>query len=241
MKKFITTITMLLLTCASGMVGASEATVKSALQKKYPQIPVETVTKTPLTGIYEVYTNGQLIYTDEKADYLFINGSMVDVAKKINLTDERMNRLTAIKFDELPLDMAFKRVKGNGERKVAVFSDPDCPYCKQVEGDLAKLDNVTIYMFLFPIDALHPQARDHAKRVWCSSDKVKAWDDLMLRGVLPVAAPTCNNPVDKVVELGNRYKVNGTPTIFFADGTRMAGAMPADKIEQRLVAARAAK
>lgn len=237
MSRVTALITLLLLASASGIAGASEATVKAALQKKYPQVPVDTVTRTPLTGIYEVYSNGQLIYTDEKVDYLFINGSMVDVARKVNLTEERMNRLTAIKFDQLPLNLAFKKVKGKGERKLAIFSDPDCPFCKRIEGELTKVDNVTIYTFLFPIAGLHPEATERAKRIWCSADKVKAWDDLMQRGVMPVAAPTCENPVDRLVEFGNRNRINGTPTMFFADGMRVAGAIPAEQIEQRLAAA----
>lgn len=237
MRKVTALFTLLLLACVSGIVGADEATVKAALQTKYPQIPVDQVTRTPLAGIYEVYANGQLIYTDEKVGYLFINGSMVDVEKKVNLTEERMNRLTAIKFDELPLNLAFKRVKGKGERKLALFSDPDCPFCKQLEGELVKVDNVTIYTFLYPIDGLHPQASDHAKRIWCSQDKVKAWDAHLQRGVASTASPNCTNPVAKLADYGTRYKITGTPTMFFADGIRVAGAIPAEQIEQRLVAA----
>lgn len=221
---------------------ADEASVKAALQKKYPnQIQIESVTKTPLAGIYEVYADGQIHYTDEKASFLFLNATMVDTEKKTNLTEERMSKLSAINFDQLPLNLAFKRVKGNGSRKLVVFSDPDCPFCKRVEGDLAKLDNVTIYTFLYPIDSLHPQARDKAKRIWCSSDRVKAWDDALVRGVSPSASPACDNPVDRTVELGNKYKVTGTPTLVFADGTRVPGAIPFEQIEQKLASARPVK
>ncbi len=221
---------------------ADEASVKAALQKKYPnQIQIESVTKTPLAGIYEVYADGQIHYTDEKASFLFLNATMVDTEKKTNLTEERMSKLSAINFDQLPLNLAFKRVKGNGSRKLVVFSDPDCPFCKRVEGDLAKLDNVTIYTFLYPIDSLHPQARDKAKRIWCSSDRVKAWDDALVRGVSPSASPACDNPVDRTVELGNKYKVTGTPTLVFADGTRIPGAIPFEQIEQKLASARPVK
>ncbi len=221
---------------------ADEASVKAALQKKYPnQIQIESVTKTPLAGIYEVYADGQIHYTDEKASFLFLNATMVDTEKKTNLTEERMSKLSAINFDQLPLNLAFKRVKGNGSRRLVVFSDPDCPFCKRVEGDLAKLDNVTIYTFLYPIDSLHPQARDKAKRIWCSSDRVKAWDDALVRGVSPSASPACDNPVDRTVELGNKYKVTGTPTLVFADGTRIPGAIPFEQIEQKLASARPVK
>ncbi len=215
-----------------------EAAVRQAMQKAYPGISIQSVTTTPLPGIYEVFTDGQLIYTDEKASYLFISASLIDTAKKSNLTSDRMSKLTAIKFDQLPLDLAFKKVKGKGERKMAIFSDPDCPFCKRIEGDLTKIDNVTIYMFLFPIDAIHPQASVRAKRIWCSPDRAKAWDDLMQRGILPVAEPNCDNPVDKLIAYGNKHNINGTPTLIFADGARVPGAIPTEQIEQYLASAR---
>ena len=242
MRNFIVIFAAVFVATVAHAADADEASVKAALQKKYPnQIQIESVTKTPLPGIYEVYADGQIHYTDEKASFLFLNAQMVDTDKKINLTEERMSKLTAIKFDSLPLNLAFKRVKGNGSRKLAVFSDPDCPYCKRVEGDLAKLDNVTIYTFLYPIDALHPQAREKAKRIWCSTNRLKAWDDALLRDVMPSAAPNCDNPVDKTVEFGNKYKVNGTPTLVFIDGTRIPGAISSDQIEQKLASAKPIK
>jgi thiol:disulfide interchange protein DsbC len=166
---------------------------------------------------------------------------LVDTEKKINLTQERLSKLTAIQFEQLPLKLAFKKVKGKGTRKLAVFSDPDCPFCKQIEPELAKLDNITIYMFLYPIDAIHPQAGDKAKSVWCSPDRVKAWDDLMQRGVAPKAAPNCNNPVAQLVEFGKRHRISGTPTLVFADGRRVPGAIPFEQIEQYLASAAPAK
>jgi thiol:disulfide interchange protein DsbC len=242
MRNFIMILAAALVATIGHTAHADEAGVKAALLKKYPnQIQIESVTKTPLAGIYEVYADGKILYTDEKASYLFVDAMMIDADKKINLTEERMSKLSAINFDLLPLNLAFKRVKGSGARKLAVFSDPDCPYCKRVEGDLAKLDNVTIYTFLYPIDALHPQARDKAKRIWCSSDRVKAWDDALQRGVNPTASPNCDNPIDRTVDLGNKYKVTGTPTLVFADGTRIPGAISYDQIEQKLVSAKPTK
>jgi len=218
---------------------ASEASVKAAMQKKYPQIPVESVIKTPLPGIYEVYANGQLIYTDEKVGYLFVNGSLIDVDKKTNLTEERMTRLTAIKFDQLPLDLAFKKVKGKGTRKVAYFADPNCGYCKRFEQSLAAIEDVTIYVFLYPI--LSPDSTEKSKAVWCSKDRVKAWDDLMLNGTAPAAAGNCATPIDKILAFGKQKNVTGTPTLFFSDGQRVPGAIPLEQIEQRLAAAAQAK
>jgi len=214
---------------------ASEAAIKAAMQKKYPQIPVESVVKTPLPGIYEVYANGQLLYTDEKVAYLFVNGSMIDVDKKTNLTEERMTRLTAIRFDQLPLDLAFKKVRGKGTRKVAYFADPNCGFCKRFEQTLAAVEDLTIYVFLYPI--LSPDSIEKSKAVWCSKDRVKAWDDLMLNGTAPTAAGTCTTPIDKILAFGKQKNVSGTPTLFFADGQRVPGAIPPEQLEQRLAAA----
>ncbi len=235
MQKIIAVVTLLMLACAGTAAGASEATVRAALQKKYPDIAIENVNKTPLAGIYEVFANGQLIYTDENAAYLFVNASLIDTDKKANLTEERMNRLTAIKFDQLPLNLAFKKVKGKGTRKLAYFGDPNCGYCKRFEQDLAKIDDVTVYVFLYPV--LGPDSLEKAKSIWCSKDRAKAWDDQMLNGNAPTAAGTCDTPIEKIVAFGRQKNISGTPTMFFADGVRVPGAIPADQIEQRLAAA----
>ena len=234
-------ITVLLgLACASAVAGASEATVKAAMQKKYPDIVVESVTKTPLPGIYEVFANGDLIYTDEKAAYLFVNANLVDTEKKTSLSEERMNQLTSVKFDQLPLDLAFKKVKGKGTRKLAVFEDPNCGYCKKFEQDLAKINDVTIYVFLYPV--LGPDSLAKAKSIWCSKDRVKAWDDQLLNGVAPTAPGTCDtSAIDKTVAFGKQKGIKGTPTMFFADGQRVPGAIPAEVIEQRFAAVTPAK
>jgi len=236
MQKIISIVVFLALACASAMAGASEATVKAALLKKYPDVPVESVTKTPLAGIYEVYSNGQLIYTDEQAAFMFVDAKLIDTEKKLNLTEERMSKLTAIKFDQLPLNLAFKKVKGKGTRKLAYFGDPNCGYCKKIEQDLAKINDVTIYVFLYPV--LGPDSLEKAKSVWCSKDRVKAWDDQMLNGKAPTAPTTCDTTaVEKTVAFGKQKNITGTPTIFFSDGQRVPGAIPVEMIEQRLAAA----
>ena len=234
-------ITVLLgLACASAVAGASEATVKAAMQKKYPDIVVESVNKTPLPGIYEVFANGDLIYTDEKAAYLFVNANLVDTEKKTSLSEERMNQLTSVKFDQLPLDLAFKKVKGKGTRKLAVFEDPNCGYCKKFEQDLTKINDVTIYVFLYPV--LGPDSLAKAKSIWCSKDRVKAWDDQLVNGVAPTAPGTCDtSTIDKTVAFGKQKGIKGTPTMFFADGQRIPGAIPVEVIEQHLAAATPAK
>ena len=197
------------------------------------------MTKTPLAGIYEVYASGQLLYTDEKVDYLFVNGSMIDIEKKTNLTEERLSVLTAIKFDQLPLDLAFKKVKGKGTRKLAYFGDPNCGYCKKFEQDLAKIDDVTVYVFLYPV--LGPDSMEKSKSIWCSKDRVKAWNDQLVNGVAPSAPGTCATPIDKILAFGKQKNISGTPTLFFSDGQRVPGAIPADVIEQHLAAAKQAK
>lgn len=235
MQKVVAVTTLLLLACAATIAGASEATVKAALQKKYPDIAVESVLKTPMAGIFEVYANGQLIYTDEKVAYLFTNASLIDTDNKVNLTEERMNRLTAIRFDQLPLDLAFKKVKGKGTRKLGYFADPNCGYCKRFEQELAKVNDVTVYMFLYPV--LGADSLEKSKSVWCSKDRVKAWDDWMLKGVAPTAPGGCDTPIEKILAFGRQKNISGTPTMFFTDGQRVPGAIPLDQLEQRLAAA----
>jgi thiol:disulfide interchange protein DsbC len=226
-----------MLACASAVAGASEATVKAALAKKYPEVPVESVTKTPLPGIYEVYSNGQMIYTDELAAYLFVNANLIDTEKKLNLTEERVNKLSAVSFDQLPLNLAVKKVKGKGTRKLAYFADPNCGYCKRFEQDLTKLNDVTIYVFLYPV--LGADSLEKSKSIWCSKDKIKAWDDQLVKGIAPTAATTCDtSTIDKTVAYGKQKNISGTPTLFFADGQRVPGAIPLEMIEQRLAAAK---
>lgn len=237
MNKAISTLIFLALACASIGAGASEATVKAALLKKYPEVPVDTVTKTPVAGIYEVFSNGQMIYTDENANYLFVNANLIDTEKKTNLTEERMGKLTAIRFDQLPLNLAVKKVKGKGTRKLAYFADPNCGYCKKFEQDLAKINDVTLYVFLYPV--LGQDSLDKAKSIWCSKDKIKAWDDHLVNNIAPTAAGTCDtSAIDKTIAFGKQKNISGTPTMFFADGQRVPGAIPGEMIEQRLAAAK---
>ena len=221
---------------ASAVACADEASIRKSVQAKFPRANVQTVTKLPYLGLYEVVVSGEILYADENFDYIIYEGSIIETKTDRNLTEERKRKLAMIPFDDLPLDLAFKKVKGKGERKIAVFSDPDCPFCKRIEGDLAKLDNVTIYIFLYPIDSLHPQATERAKRIWCSPDKVKAWDDYMQKGIAPTAAPTCNNPVEKLVEFGSKRGITATPTLVFGNGDRVPGAISSAQIEKLLAA-----
>lgn len=221
---------------SSGMAAASEATVKREMEKKYPGVPVHSVAKTPMPGIYEVFVNGQIVYTDENVTYLIVRGRMIDVARRADVTEERMRVLTATKFDEIPFELAFRKVQGKGTRKLAYFADPNCPYCKKIEAEFAKLEDVTIYIFLYPV--LGQDSHEKAKAVWCSENRVKAWDDMMLNGKAPDTPATCDTPIEKILAFGQRQAITGTPTLFFADGQRVTGAIPADQLRELLDAAR---
>lgn len=219
---------------ADSNVGATEAAVKKAVETKFPGIQLHSLKKTQYDGLYEVVAEGnQIVYTDKNASYLMV-GSLIDSKTQRNVTEERMRDLMRVKFDSLPLDLAIKQVRGNGSRKLAVFSDPDCPYCKRLDAELEKITDVTVYTFLYPIASLHPQAVDRAKAVWCATDRNKAWDDLVKKGITPTSGIQCDNPIAKLNELGGKLKVTGTPTLIFADGMRVPGMAPAEQLEKML-------
>jgi thiol:disulfide interchange protein DsbC len=233
MPKRIAAVLTALALLASGAAFANEA-LKKTLQAKVPQLPIESVSKSPVPGLYEVVANGTIFYADEKGQYLILAERVLDLNAKKDILEERMVRLTGIRFDTLPLDLAFKTVKGNGKRKLAVFSDPDCPYCRRLEQDLNKLDDVTVYTFLLPIEQLHPAAADKARAVWCSADRQKTWNELMLNNVAPAETKACENPVDKIMAFAQQKHINATPTMFLADGTRVAGAKSAADLDRLL-------
>lgn len=218
-----------------GLARADEAQVRKAMQAKYPQIAIESIAKTPMPEVYEVYAGGQLIYTDENVNFIIVDGRMIDVKSKADLTAERMQKLTAIKFEDLPLALAFKKVKGNGKHKLAYFADPNCGYCKRFEQEINGLTDATVYMFLYPI--LSADSVEKSKAVWCSANRAKAWDDWMQKGVAPVAQANCTNPVDKVLEYGRKMNISATPTLIFADGSRVPGAISAERLHQLMEAA----
>ncbi len=216
-------------------VWADEASLKKAIEAAYPKLKVYSVTKTPFNGLYEVFLGEEIFYTDEKFTYFIVEGRLIDAKSRKNLTADRMEELTKVDFNNLPLNQAIKVVKGNGSRKLAVFSDPDCPFCKQLEQQgLAGLNDVTIYTFLFPLNELHPDAANKARAIWCAPDRTKAWQDWMMNGQLPKTVNNCNNPVDQNAELGKRLGVRGTPLLVFANGKRVSGAIPLQEIENRL-------
>jgi thiol:disulfide interchange protein DsbC len=206
------------------------AFIKKTIEQKFPGSTVGAIRKSPYFGLFEVQFDNQMIYTDSKVKYLLL-GAVYDVDAKVNLTEQRMRQLNRVDMASLPLDLAFKRVKGNGERQLVVFSDADCPYCARLESELRGVDNVTIYTFLFPIDQLHPDSARKSRMIWCSADKVKAWDDFFSTGALPENAGDCANPVAQTHALGEKLRVQATPTLIFADGSMVPGAIPSAQME----------
>jgi len=237
MKRMMMNVLKTLLISACVLAGltaqAQEATIRKNLAERIPQLQkIDEISKTPVNGLYEVRVNGtDIFYTDAEANYL-IQGNLIDTRQRRNLTEERVDKLTAVSFDSLPLKDAFTVVRGNGKRKVAVFEDPNCGYCKRFERDLDKVTNVTVYTFLYPI--LSPDSSEKSKNIWCAKDKAKAWQDYMLRDQ-PLPAASCDvSAIARNLELGRKHKITGTPTLIFADGSRVPGAINAQQIEKYL-------
>lgn len=193
---------------------------------------IDEIRATPMAGVYEVRVGKELFYSDAGGKFV-INGQMIDTTTQRNLTQDRMNTLLAVDFNRLPLTDAFKIVRGNGKRVVAVFEDPNCGYCRRFEADLQKIDNVTIYMFLYPI--LGPDSLSKSAAIWCSGDRGRTWQDWMVRGVrIPAAAACDTTALTRNTEFGRQHKITGTPTLIFADGSRVPGAIPAAEVEKQL-------
>ena len=214
---------------------ANETVIRKALLQQFPSAQIGSVKQTPYSGLFEVYLDGQLLYADAKAQYIF-TGDVIDLKNRSNLTQARLNQLQAIKWDTLPLHNALKKVKGNGARKLVVFSDVDCTFCRKFEVELTKVDNTTVYTFLYPVEGLHPKAVLTSKQIWCAPDRNKAWDDYITEGSIPKNDGQCANPVDATIALGSKLKISGTPTLIFANGQRVPGMVPAAQLERLLTA-----
>lgn len=229
-----------LLSCASAFAGTEDvvpadagkvAAFTKTLKLAYPKTKFQKVSTSPIPGVYEVAMGRNVAYVDASGRY-FMFGSLFDMEKQEDLTERSRSESNKVDFSSLPLDKAIKTVRGNGERVLAVFSDPDCPYCKKLEVDLAKLDNVTVYTFLMPLDSLHPNASSKAESVWCQPDRSAAWHDLMLRGKAPAKPPKgCVTPVRETVALGARLGITGTPFLISGNGKTMPGAADVVRLE----------
>ena len=219
-------------TLTLGSAWAQEATIRKNLSDRLSNLPkIDDISKTPMNGLYEVRMGNDVMYSDAEGNFL-IQGTLIDVRQKRNLTEERMEKLSAIPFDQLPLKSAFTQVRGNGKRKLAVFADPNCGYCKRFEKDLQKLDNVTIHHFLYPV--LGEDSKTKSKNIWCAKDKAKAWNDWMINGTTPPTANCDASAIDSIVAFGQKNRITGTPLLLFADGTRVPGAVPMAQVEKML-------
>jgi len=220
----------LLLLLIAPLAHAGDAEIRKSFEAKFPDMAkLDHVVKTPYAGLYEVVVDGQIMYTDEQGVYLF-DGNVIDLATRTNLTEKQSQKLFAIDFDKLPLNLAIKKVKGNGKRKMAYFTDPNCGYCKKLEKELSHVTDVTLYIFLYPIF----QGSDvMVNNILCTKNPAKAWDELMQNGN-PAPAATCKTNTDKVLALGKKLRVNGTPNLIFANGTQSPGYLAADALEKNL-------
>jgi thiol:disulfide interchange protein DsbC len=226
--------TPVLAATAADAVGSPppEATaIRKTLEQKFPGASIGVISKSPYFGLFEVQLDSQLVYTDAKTKYILV-GSVYEADTKVNLTEKRMRKLNRVDIASLPLELSFKRVKGNGERTLIVFSDADCPFCAKLENELKPVDNVTIYTFLFPIDQLHPDSARKSRMIWCAADRVKAWDAFFASGALPDNTGECDNPVEKTHALGEKLRVQATPTLIFANGSIVPGAIPTSQMEE---------
>ena len=209
---------------------ANEAAIRQVVEAMLG-VKVEGIQPAPIPGLFEVRYRTrdgmEIMYTDAQGANL-INGNIYDSKTKRNLTEERLRKLNAISFDSLPLELAVKVQRGNGKRVMAMFTDPYCPACQQFERVLQQVDDITVYYFMFPV--IRPERADHSRSVWCSPDRAKAWLDLAIRQKVPTASAACANPVDKVLELGRTLGVTSTPTTYFANGERISGGMPVDRL-----------
>ena len=225
---------MLLVTTglATGAAHGSEAAIRKAVQARFPDLAVESIAKTPFDGLYEIVLGGRIFYTDEKVSYIFI-GSLLDTrgTGERDLTRERGAQLAAQTLRKAT-DQAIKRVRGNGKRVIYTFEDPNCGYCKQLQKELTKVNDITVYTFLMPI--LSQDSVEKSRAIWCSKDRAKAWDDVMLRGATLPGEAKCEAPLEKNLALAQRFRINGTPAIFLADGRMLGGYVPADELEQAM-------
>ena len=221
-------VPLLLILASTAHAGENE--IRQSLQSKFPGVgKIEHIVKTPYAGLYEVVIGDQLLYTDEHGEYIF-DGSVIEAKSRRDLSEERRRVLFAIDFDKLPLELAVKKVKGNGKRKLAIFTDPNCIYCRKLEKELSGVSDVTLYLFMYPI---FPGSAEIVRNVLCSKDPVKAWDDWMQREVRPAKA-VCNTQTDKVMALGQKLHVNGTPNLIFGNGIQAPGFLPMQELEKNL-------
>jgi len=223
--------TLLATAVLPALAGPVEDQIKAEFKKSVPEAPVDSVRKMPNSSLYEVVVGGDIIYTDEKASFI-VMGPMIDLKTKENLTDARLRQVNAISFEQLDTKNAIKIVRGNGSRKLAIFEDPNCGYCKRFERDLLAVNDVTVYVFLYPI--LSQNSVEQSKQIWCSKDPGKMWLDHMTKDLAPAGDGSCATPLDQNLAFGHAKRINGTPTLVFENGERVPGVMPIAEVEKKL-------
>ena len=230
MKHLLMALGLVLLSLSAS---AQEVSIRKNLAQRLRNLPkIDEVRASPMPGLFEVRINhSEIFYTDAQGNFL-IDGTLIDTRNRTNLTEERQNKLSAINFKDLPLKDAFTLVRGNGKRTIAVFEDPNCGYCKRFERDLLKVNNITVHVFLYPI--LSADSTDKSKHIWCAKDKGEAYLDWMTKDISPTRASCDASAIDRNVELGRKLRITGTPTIFFTDGSRVPGAIGADRLDKML-------
>ncbi len=214
---------------------ADEQAARATLAATFQGAPIESLVSTP-AGLFEAVIDGQVYYLTQDGRYN-LGGTLIDTKTRTNLTAARLEQTDAIAWDKLPLDLAIKRVKGTGARRIAIFEDPDCPYCRALEKTLNEIDDVTVYVLLYPIASLHPQATERSRAVWCARDRGKAWDEAVRGGAVPSAESTFATPIAKLADFAQRHRIAGTPTLFLSDGRRVVGAVPKAELEQQMLRA----
>ena len=207
---------------------ADVATVSKNVKQQHPQLKLDNIQATEMKGIYSASMDGQVVYLNEDAQHI-LAGSMIRLKDQHNLTKDLLIQQNSVDWKKLPLQDAIKSVRGTGKRQIAIFSDPNCPYCKQLEAELKKLDNITIYTFILPLKA---QSVAPSKQVYCEKNPALAWENLITKAQLPTSQSSCANPVERNIVLAHRLGVNGTPAIIFSNGFKVMGAYPAAQIEQ---------
>lgn len=236
--KLIKIILLLLTITVAPSTFADDASLRAALEERMPDSKIGKISPAPIPGLFEVVVNGiNIMYTDEKGELAFF-GNLVNLKTRDNLTKLRTEELAFVDFSKIPLKKAIVKIKGDGTRKLVVFSDPDCPYCKQLEKELVFLDNVTIYTMLYPIEELHPEARKKSEAVWCSPDRAKAWENIMIYGKEPSTSKgKCKTPIDDIQALAKSLNIDGTPGMVFQNGKLVPGTLRTEQIEKLMAAA----
>lgn len=209
--------------------------LSNVLTQRFPTIAIEQIKASPVPGLFEVYTNNEIVYTDARGDWVLM-GQLLDAKTRQNVTAASWNDYHRVDYQALPFDQAIRIVKGDGNRQMAIFEDPHCPFCQELESSLQAVDDVTIHVFLYPLEDLHPGASVLSRKIWCSTDRAQAWLGWMNSRAEPVASDCAGAPIDSLRELGVRLRINSTPTLLFPDGERVPGAINIEGIEKRLAA-----